>query len=108
MKQSIHSIKGYFRGAVTASAHGTDKKAQFPLLARSSEQDWGNSIQAKSSEKDSGTRVWVTIILPDKPELAGKQLQCNVTLVATFPKVDPAGNTFHVEHATFQDSFPLR
>ena len=107
MRQSIHSIKGDLRAEVKATAR-EDNGPEFPLAADSSDADWGTSIQAKSAEKTGTARLWVTLGVPDKPELAGKQIECQVDLTATFPVVDPNGNTFHVEHGQFQDRLTLQ
>ena len=107
MKQSLQSVKGYFRGMAKATARDIDGGPEFAVAAHSSDADWGQTIQVKSEEKASNSRLWVKLDLPDKAGLAGKQLQCNVILAATFPKIDPAGNSFHVEHQTFEDALPL-
>jgi hypothetical protein len=108
MRQTVRSIKGYFRGSVTATARETGGGPEFGLGAHSSDADWGQSIQVESGEKDSSARLWVKLDVPGKAELAGKEIQCRILLSAAYPKADPVGNTFHVEHGTFDDALTLQ
>jgi hypothetical protein len=108
MRQRIRSIKGYFRGVVTATARPAGGGAEFRLTARSSDADWGQSIQVKSGEEAGNARLWVTLGMPDKPDLAGKEVECHIDLAATFPVADPAGKTFHVAHGLFQDTLAVQ
>ena len=107
MRQSIKSLKGYFRGMVRATARPADGGPQFALAAKSSDADWGQTIQAKASEKSQNVRLWVTLFIPDKADLAGKTINCDLNLAAQFPVTDPTGSHFNIVHQEFQDSLTL-
>jgi hypothetical protein len=108
MRQTLQSVKGYFRGSAKATARATDGGPEFAVVAHSSDANWGDNIQVKSSEKSVNSRLWVTLDLPNKPELAGKQIQCHIVLLAVFPKLDPAINKFHEEQQKFEDDVTLQ
>ena len=86
MTEQITSIKGYWRGspkAVVYDAASAGKK--FAVIATTEHNDWGSSISAKSSEKNSKKTPWVRVALPDDPDLAGKSLMCDIDLEVAYP-----------------------
>jgi hypothetical protein len=84
LPEKIHSIKGYWRGRpyVTATPPGA---ASIPVPAKANQNDWGSSISAKSSEKDSSSSPWVEIDLPQLESLAGKPVQCDINMQVQYP-----------------------
>lgn len=45
MKQSLQSVKGYFRGMAKATARDIDGGPEFAVAAHSSDADWGQTIR---------------------------------------------------------------
>jgi hypothetical protein len=109
MSQRLQSVKGYYRGTVTATAREAGGGPEFTLRAQTSQADWGQTINdVKAGEESSSARPWVTLDVPGKAELAGKQIECRVQLNAAYPVANPGGKTFHTEQGTFSDNLSLQ
>jgi hypothetical protein len=108
LSESIESIKGYWRGTASATAtiDGEPDAAEVPVSAVTEDDSWGNSISAKSSEKSSGSRLWVTLTLPDREDLTGKTLDLSIELTATYPVSQ--GNMFDESTDTFHETAELQ
>jgi hypothetical protein len=63
-----------------------------PASATTNENNWGQTISAKSSEKNSGSTPWVAVSLPDDPSLAGKAVTCDIALDVAFPEATGSSN----------------
>ena len=86
MKDSINSIKGYWRGQPTAKVHAEGSSAPAVVATASTNQnDWGSTISAKSSEKSSSSTPWVAVTFPSDAALAGKDVTCDVALHVNYP-----------------------
>jgi hypothetical protein len=89
-----NSVKGYWAGTPTVKAHVLDggNQAEFPVPATAKQDSWGTTIRVKSSEKSGSFLPWVRVTIPDRPELAGKQLETDIQLQVTYPAL--VGDSF--------------
>jgi hypothetical protein len=88
LPDSISSIKGMWSGSATVTAQAAgDNAAPITLGATTKSDGWGNTISAKSSEKNSSSSLWVRMKIPNDPNLAGKTLDCKIALDVRFPAV---------------------
>jgi hypothetical protein len=83
MNEKIHSIKGYWRGKPQVVLH--DGGREVMAFATANQNDWGSTISAKSSEKDSTSTPWVAVTIPEDPTLVGKNITCEMNLNVTYP-----------------------
>jgi hypothetical protein len=60
--------------------------------AVTNQKDWGSTIYAKSSEKNTSSTPWVELHLPQTPELAGKTADCNIDLDVQYPEAAYSSN----------------
>lgn len=104
LQDKIESIKGYWRGQAVAQLREGGRT--FPALTTTNQNDWGSTIQAKSSEKHSTTKPWVGITVPSDPALAGKVVDCGIQLKVQYPRAYGSGS-FDTPTATMQRSVNL-
>jgi hypothetical protein len=90
MNEKIHSIKSYWRGRPEAVLH--DGGRIVPAVATTNQNDWGSTINAKSSEKDGSSTPWVKVTIPDDPTLVGKNVTCDLKLNVTYPAFTGGSN----------------
>jgi hypothetical protein len=83
MKQSISSIKGYWRGQPQVVLKDGDRK--ITAKATTNDNNWGGTIYAKSSEKSTSSTPWVAVTIPNDKKLAGKKLGCDIELAVEYP-----------------------
>jgi len=88
--ESVQSIKSYWAGrpTITATIVGEPNEKPFGISGASKQDVWGDQIQAKKSEKNSYSRLWVTAIIPNRADLAGKTLQLQIKLNVTCPAMN--------------------
>ncbi len=98
MNQKINSVKGYWRGKPEVAIYeaGTPTH-RINALAESNQNDWGSTISAKSSEKNTSSTPWVRVTLPEEPTLAGKTVSCDIALDVRFPEM--AGSSSFETHS---------
>ncbi len=108
LPDSINSVKGYWHASALVNATLADRPNEpaFQVPAVSSTTTWGNNIRVKSREKNTSSRLWVTLHLPDRPDLAGQTLQLKIEMTAAFPAI--MGANFVNQQATFQRTAELR
>jgi hypothetical protein len=105
----ISSVKGYWNAAATVEATRADEpNVSIPVQASSKNASWGNSISAKSSEKDSSSTLWISLRLPPGQDLAGKVLNLKLNLAVTYPKASPDGTRFDTRQQTVSETASLR
>jgi hypothetical protein len=75
-------------------------------VATTNQKDWGSTISAKSSEKDSTSTPWVTVIIPDDPTLVGKNVTCDLDMNVTYPMFT-GGSNFQTTTARMSRSLSL-
>jgi hypothetical protein len=97
MSDAIHSIKGFWRGHPRVAIQTKDGQS-LPAQARTNQNDWGGTISAKSSEKNSKTTPWVEPTFPDKPELANQTVVCAIDLDVESPEMTGSSTYNTVEH----------
>jgi hypothetical protein len=83
MRQSISSVKGYWRGRPEVVIKDGDRRLN--ARATTNQNDWGSTISAKSSEKDTSSTPWVALTLPGEKKLAGKTVGCDIDLNVEYP-----------------------
>ena len=93
MEDSIESIKGYWKGRPQATVTGPQGFA-LTADATTNENNWGNSISAKSSEKRSTSHPWVEVTIPSRPELAGQPAKVAIDLDVLYPHLTDS-NSFN-------------
>jgi hypothetical protein len=107
-QQRLACVKGYWNGngmAVVTNA-GELGLANPRLAVSARDDDWGNSISAKSSESKSNKRLWARVHVPEGANLAGKTLKLKIMLNVHYPM--PMGNKQFVNHNdTFEHSAEL-
>jgi hypothetical protein len=108
LPDSISSVKGFWSGAASVSASLADSPNEpaFQVAAVTNNTNWGNNIRVKSSEKYSSSRLWVTLRLPDRPDLAGKKLQFTIDLKVNYPMM--MGANFVNQQGAFNRTGELR
>lgn len=101
MPEKISSIKGYWRGRPYVTVIPTGGMP-INVPAKANQNDWGSSISAKSSEKDSSSSPWVEIDLPPNDSLAGKQVACEIQMQVQYPHAFGSSSfqteTTHMRH----------
>jgi len=105
MPEKITSIKDYWRGRPKAVLHDVGAKAGqgMPVSVTTNENDWGTTIYAKSSEKNSTSTPWVTLTMPTDASLAGKTMTAEIDLDLEYP-VSSGSSKFVREHRTMHQS----
>jgi len=115
--RSINSIKWMWRGAVqttvenaaeagvAAQPAGPEKQLRaappVQLAARAKADNWGGTIRIKSSQRNSRSRLWAYVRLPDDPSLAGKTLRLRIDMDVVYPaSVDLLNWEDKTEHHT--------
>jgi hypothetical protein len=83
MKQSISSIKGFWRGQPQVVLKDGDRK--ITARATTNDNNWGGTIYAKSSEKSTSSTPWVALTVPNDKKLAGKKVGCDIDLAVEYP-----------------------
>ncbi len=100
LKHQVRSVKGYWRGRAFSTVLNDQELGladnQIPTTTR--DNDWGNTISVKSSERDNSATIWVRLHLPDRPELAGKKVKVHIKLVGEYPQMDPADHNKFLVH----------
>jgi len=89
MQEKISSIKSYWRGQ--ADAQLREGSRTYKASTTTNQNDWGHTIHAKSSEKDSSSTPWVGITVPAEPGLAGKVVDCGIKLAVEYPHANSSG-----------------
>ncbi|MFL5329436.1 MAG: hypothetical protein ACJ8C4_11025 [Gemmataceae bacterium] len=102
----ISSVKGYWSANSTVQATRPDGGPRFNVTSTTNKSSWGSSISLKSSEKDSNSRLWAGVTLPNDPGLEGKTLNLQMDLNVTYPKI--AGQGFNVHDAAYHHATSLR
>lgn len=88
--RKISSLKGYWRAtAIEAQLDG--KK----LDATAKDNNWGESISVKSSEKDDQETIWLKLHIPEDASLAKKEARVELTIKYVAPVMMPEGDKFH-------------
>ena len=104
MDGKIESIKGYWRGkAVADIREGT---RTYPATTSTNENNWGTTINAKSSEKSSSSTPWVGVTLPNEAGLAGKAVNCDIQLDVQYPRMQ-GSSTFETTAKSMQRTVGL-
>lgn len=99
LDQSISSIQGMWNGSATV--HATPENGPVEnWAATTSKASWGRSIAVKSRDKSSNASLWVKVIVPDRPELAGKRYRLRLDLAVNYPVAD-GFNSFDIQTGTF-------
>jgi hypothetical protein len=83
----IKSVKGLWKGKATARVINAEELglANVELLAATTKNDsWGKMIFGKSTSARSET-PWVEIAIPDRPDLADKELRIQIHLDTEYP-----------------------
>lgn len=91
MKDSISSIKGYWRGKPEAVIK--DGERRLTARATTNDNSWGGTIYAKSSEKSTSSTPWVAVTVPRDASLAGKTVGCDIDLAVEYP-ASQGGSSF--------------
>ena len=104
MTEKIESIKSYWRGK--ADVQILDGGRSFPASANTNQNNWGMTINAKSSEKSSTSTPWVGVTVPDEASLAGKAVKCDIKLAVQFPHMQ-GSSTFEVAAKVMQRNVSL-
>jgi hypothetical protein len=108
LKDTIHSVKGYWRGRPTAQLRGEGAGGRtLPAVAKTNDNTWGDSIRAKSSEKDSSSTPWVAVTLPADADALGKQVTCDIHIDVSYPQFTGSSNFATVRNEMGR-SVPLR
>ena len=109
MDDRINSVKGYWRGSPNALLQTPDGKPIMEANATTNQNDWGSSISAKSSEKNTGSTPWVEVTLPaaGKKDLAGQTVHCVLDLKVDFPEMQGSSN-FVTHHSTMSRTVDIR
>ncbi len=115
---TINSIKWMWHGAVQATVENAPEvgEAAQPagpakqlrpappvhLAARAKADNWGGTIKIDSStERNTRTRLWAYVRLPDDPSLAGKALRLRIDMDVVYPvSADFLGWEEKTEHRT--------
>jgi hypothetical protein len=107
MTDKIQSVKGYWRGKPKAVARDAETKRETPLGAATNQNDWGSSISAKSSQKNTSSSPWVAVTMPAGPAVAGKAVDCAIDLNVEYPAMS-GSSTFSTQRAHFSRTVPVR
>jgi hypothetical protein len=86
----ITTVKGYWKGRPHAQiANAAEFNLANPTLKATSQNDtWGEKISIGSKEsKESTKSLWVRVVLPPNPELAGKTVDLDLKLDVEFPQL---------------------
>jgi hypothetical protein len=104
----ISSVKGYWNAQANAQVvNANEAGLASPQLRVTSKTDsWGNSISVKSSEKNSSSRLWASVLLPRDPNLAGQTLRIKIDMMVTYPAMQ--GNGFENVQSSFNYTANLR
>jgi hypothetical protein len=107
LPDSINSVNGYWSGtaAVSASIVGNPNEGSFPVKALTSTTTWGKSISVKG-RNSSSSRLWVSVRLPERPDLVGKRLLLTINLDVTYPA--DIGMIFSNERRSFNRTAELQ
>lgn len=106
MPEKISSVKGYYRGSSSANFEVPSAEPA-PLTTTMNQNNWGKTINVKSSEKSSSSRPWVEVTVPQTDALAGQKGDCAVHLTVEYPAISAGGSSFEVESQEFDHHFPL-
>jgi hypothetical protein len=102
----INSVKNYWRGQGVAhvlNAQEVGLPATLPIVTRN--DNWGNTIRVKSSEKNSRSTLWVRLPIPKQDSLAGKTLKLRLDLTVDYPAAN--GNRFDTRQGSFSKNTTL-
>jgi hypothetical protein len=107
LPDEIHSLKGYWTGRAEAWLDvGDGDTAPRAIAATTNERDWSSFITYKSSESRVRERLWVALVLPPDPELAGLDATVHVALDAVWP--EESLDSFDERTRSFAHDAPLR
>lgn len=112
MNEKIHSIKGYWKGKPSVkisdpAATGAAARQKLDVTVVTNDKTWGNTIYAKSSQKNSSSTPWVRLTLPDDPSLANKALACDVRLDIEYP-ASTGGKSFEERSGHMERNLTVR
>jgi hypothetical protein len=107
MNDKITSVKGYWKGDARAMIRDGEAGKPYTVSAKTNQNDWGSSISAKSSEKDTSSTPWVEVPIPNEPALAGKTVACDVLLRVIYPHLT-GGSTFVSTPAQMERKLSVR
>jgi hypothetical protein len=93
MNDTISSVKGYWRGSPRASLTIDGAAGATPLAATTNQNNWGDSIYVKDSEKSNSRRPYVNVSLPSDVDTAGKTGTIKIDLDVEYPEI--SGNAFY-------------
>jgi hypothetical protein len=105
MPQPIESVKSYWRGWPYAIIEVNGQKKE--LVSSTNQNDWGSTIYVKSEEKSTSSKPWVDVTLPNMPEIAGKQVKCDISLKLEYPQMNSSGTNFSVVHGVRSHTLTL-
>lgn len=110
MGQKIESVKGYWRGRprATVAVMGGPPATAVEAPSTTNDNNWGDNISVKSSEKRSNSTPYVNVTLPGDPSLAGKTVDCRVNLDVTYPEISSSGHSFANQHKRLTHGTTLR
>ncbi len=104
MTENITSIKSYWRGK--ADVQIREGSNSFPAVTKTNQNDWGMTIYAKSSEKNTNSTPWVGVTIPDEASLAGKAVKCDINIAVQYPRMQGSG-TFETAAKNMQRNVSL-
>lgn len=104
MKEKIESIKSYWRGK--AGVKILEGSRSFSATTKTNQNDWGMTIHAKSSEKNSNSTPWVRVTVPDEASLAGRAVKCDIKLAVEYPHMQ-GSSTFETGSKVMQRNVAL-
>ncbi len=96
--QRIESLKGYWRGKGAAAIVGEEGLGEDGVLlceVATKDNDWGQTISVKSSEKRQTSTIYAGITIPGEAALAGKTVSLIARLVYQYPHLT-GSNSFEV------------
>lgn len=86
--EKISSIKGMWSGSPQVTVvNAGELGGPVAVTATSKNSSWGNTITAKSREKNSSSTLWARVQFPADPRLAGKTLQLQITMNVQYPAI---------------------
>jgi hypothetical protein len=105
MNDKISSVLGYWRGFPKVALQMPGAQ-DIEASAKTNQNNWGDTIHAKSTEKDNSSTPWVEVEVPSDPALAGKTVECAIQLGIEYPKAS-GSSAFSVEQDVLRRSVTL-
>jgi hypothetical protein len=106
-KDNIESVEGLWQGKPTVEVLNPAEVGSTTLPVTTEYGSWGAQLQVDKNATKSSSNLYARVVLPDDPDLGGKEVRVRVTLAVTYP-VAVTDKLFTDRSKTASETFTIK